>query len=212
VTEFRFGNGDRVRVELDRQVPQDPEDERRDGSQATIMGVITKAQIDGYRAQFDDGYVTFIYEHEAVDPAAPEDRPPRQRLQLCHACGSITPYDFWTLWRGNPETGVIEPAPVGWSDPIERCPVCSWDHIDDDSGPGVLDGDFETLARERAMVAPDFGESWVEAANGHEIVRVYVCACGYSRAHGGRCRSHPYPARAMGPEMVPHEIVIGSTG
>lgn len=32
-------------------------------------------------------------------------------------------------------------------------------------------------------------------------MKVYECECGYRSLQGGRCRSHPYPARAMGPNM-----------
>lgn len=35
-----------------------------------------------------------------------------------------------------------------------------------------------------------------------KAIRVWRCECGYaSVTRGGRCRSHPYPARAMGPDM-----------
>jgi hypothetical protein len=36
---------------------------------------------------------------------------------------------------------------------------------------------------------------------------VWTCECGYRSLTGGRCRSHPYPARAMGPEMTPVQVV-----
>lgn len=65
MTDFRFDMNDRVRVVLDRQV-QDPEDKARDGREATIDGIVSQAQIDGYRVRFDDGYQTFVYEREAV--------------------------------------------------------------------------------------------------------------------------------------------------
>ena len=40
--------------------------------------------------------------------------------------------------------------------------------------------------------------------------KLYVCACGYRSTMPGRCRSHPYPARAMGPEMEAVEVVRAS--
>lgn len=39
------------------------------------------------------------------------------------------------------------------------------------------------------------------AWKGAAPVKVYECECGYRSLQGGRCRSHPYPARAMGPNM-----------
>lgn len=37
--------------------------------------------------------------------------------------------------------------------------------------------------------------------------RIYECECGYRSLSPGRCRSHPYPARAMGPEMREVELI-----
>lgn len=36
-----------------------------------------------------------------------------------------------------------------------------------------------------------------------EVITIYQCSCGYRSLRPGKCRSHPYPARAMGPEMKP---------
>lgn len=33
------------------------------------------------------------------------------------------------------------------------------------------------------------------------VLVVYECDCGYKSLSAGRCRSHPYPARAMGPQL-----------
>lgn len=32
-------------------------------------------------------------------------------------------------------------------------------------------------------------------------VRIYCCTCGYRSLQKGKCRSHPYPLRGMGPDM-----------
>lgn len=35
------------------------------------------------------------------------------------------------------------------------------------------------------------------------MLTLYVCECGYQSLTPGRCRSHPLPARAMGPDLTP---------
>lgn len=37
-------------------------------------------------------------------------------------------------------------------------------------------------------------------------ITAYACSCGFRSMAPGPCRSHPYPCRAMGPEMVPLAI------
>jgi len=38
-------------------------------------------------------------------------------------------------------------------------------------------------------------------------MKIYVCECGYRDVRPGKCRSHPYPCRAMGPPMQEVEII-----
>lgn len=47
-----------------------------------------------------------------------------------------------------------------------------------------------------------------DAENDTPMLTVYTCAtCRYVSVTPGRCRSHPYPMRGMGPPMVPVEVV-----
>jgi len=39
--------------------------------------------------------------------------------------------------------------------------------------------------------------------------KLFVCECGYYSTQGGKCRSHPFPARAMGPPMQEIEVIPG---
>jgi hypothetical protein len=42
---------------------------------------------------------------------------------------------------------------------------------------------------------------------------IYVCDCGYLSMTPGKCRSHPYPCRAMGPELTKVEVApVGDDG
>jgi hypothetical protein len=82
---------------------------------------------------------------------------------LCCNCGVITPYADWTAWFRDPEydgpevEAPLTPAPMGWQDPIMRCPSCSWDHVDDDSGPGIYDGTKAAMLAERTrLVVADY--------------------------------------------------------
>jgi hypothetical protein len=40
-----------------------------------------------------------------------------------------------------------------------------------------------------------------------DSIRVYECTCGYRSLQLGKCRSHPYPMRGMGPQMTEHIYV-----
>lgn len=35
---------------------------------------------------------------------------------------------------------------------------------------------------------------------------IYVCECGFLSMTPGKCRSHPFPCRAMGPELTKVEV------
>jgi hypothetical protein len=66
---LRFGVGDSVVVRLtDTTGSPDPAADRaHDGQRAIVVEGITKAQADGYKVRFADGYEAYIYEHEAVE-------------------------------------------------------------------------------------------------------------------------------------------------
>jgi hypothetical protein len=80
---------------------------------------------------------------------------------LCFNCGFITPVEKWTYWiwddKGNEKIAV----PEGWHI-FARCPVCQWDHTDDDSNPGYLDGLISVLCVERQEALEDWGDRWKE--------------------------------------------------
>ncbi len=90
---------------------------------------------------------------------------------LCCNCGVITPQREWTYWQ-RPDTDDWKedewrPSRPDEGDPMMRCPSCQWEHVDDDSNPGVYDGSLAELAyeRERLLADPVFAELWT--ANSH---------------------------------------------
>lgn len=80
---------------------------------------------------------------------------------LCCNCGGVAPADYFEALRWDDE-GELVPAPDGWEDPILRCPVCRWEHTDDDSNPGLYDGTFDEMQKQRAELAADlsYAELW----------------------------------------------------
>jgi hypothetical protein len=81
---------------------------------------------------------------------------------LCFNCGFITPYTRWEQWNWDEEGDNLIPAPEGEEAFYERCPVCLWDHWDDDSNPGIMDGKREELENERKNAIEDWGDRWKE--------------------------------------------------
>lgn len=81
---------------------------------------------------------------------------------LCCNCGFITPYELWTFWKWEDEGDEqkMVPAGKGDMDPICRCPVCKWDHTDDDSNPGIIDGTYDDCVKERPRQAEMFEDLW----------------------------------------------------
>lgn len=81
---------------------------------------------------------------------------------LCFNCGFITPALKWYLWHWDEEGNNEIEAEPGYQDPTCRCPVCSFDHRDDDSGPGIMDGQRTTLMVERERAQGEWGDLWKE--------------------------------------------------
>jgi hypothetical protein len=79
---------------------------------------------------------------------------------LCFNCGGIAPYTDWTFWEYDDDGLFLVPFAPGGSDPIERCPHCKWNHIDDDGNPGIQDGTREELLHERERWARDAFYEW----------------------------------------------------
>lgn len=80
---------------------------------------------------------------------------------LCMACGEISPHDKWTQLRYD-ESGEPVAAIPGESDPIERCPICRWDHVDDSGNPGIYDGERDHLVAERRLQEADYKDGWLD--------------------------------------------------
>lgn len=80
----------------------------------------------------------------------------RDYFYLCYACGAIRPHAWWTFWKREPEEGdTWIPSRAGDSDPMCRCPECGWEHVDDDSSPGLYDGTLAEMVAERAVLEAD---------------------------------------------------------
>ncbi len=102
-------------------------------------------------------------------PAAPVEggagEVERDYEYLCGECGSITPADSWAALIHDDDGNEV-PAPIGWSDPHLRCPVCREVQADDDNGPGVWAGTREAMEAERAGLLADdeapYAEWWAD--------------------------------------------------
>lgn len=85
---------------------------------------------------------------------------------LCFNCGGIAPQDDFAMLKWD-DDGDLVPIESGDYDPILRCPVCQWNHTDDDSNPGLGDGDGrgtrEACEAERVEALADFGDAWADA-------------------------------------------------
>lgn len=87
---------------------------------------------------------------------------PEDYHYLCFNCGFITPYAKWYFWHWDDEGNAEVEAEVGYMDPTCRCPVCLFDHRDDDSGPGFLDGKHASLMVERERAQEEWSDLWKE--------------------------------------------------
>lgn len=83
---------------------------------------------------------------------------------LCFNCGFITEFEKWEMLKWDEEHLNLIPSPEGEDDPICRCPVCKWDHIDDDSNPGIMDGTHGSLCVERERAKDGWQDLWAETA------------------------------------------------
>lgn len=82
---------------------------------------------------------------------------------LCFECGSMTVVRAWSFWKRDIDgDGDLIPAEDGDMDPICRCPTCGWDHVDDDSNPGIADGTRADVEAERKRALADWGDHWDE--------------------------------------------------
>lgn len=80
---------------------------------------------------------------------------------LCFNCGSITPVCEWAMFHYT-EDGKRRAPGKGETDPVCECPVCLWEHIDDDGNPGIIDGTREQCEAEREGALEQWGEGWAE--------------------------------------------------
>lgn len=91
----------------------------------------------------------------------------RDYWSLCLACGVASQEDEWTYWqREDTEDGLDlrwRPSLDGEGDPMMRCPSCGWEHVDDDSGPGIFDGTRFEVATYRREQEHDYADMWAEA-------------------------------------------------
>lgn len=80
-------------------------------------------------------------------------------------------------------------------------------------GGEELDGTFEC--------SPETWEAFAEAAEDKDVpeagetLTIFTCpadSCRFTSMTPGPCRSHPYPLRAMGPEMVETKVRVISRG
>jgi hypothetical protein len=79
---------------------------------------------------------------------------------LCLNCGAINRFTDWSFMKRDYETGALVPVSENDYDPICICPGCGWEHVDDDSNPGIYDGSLAELAAERERLAPEYAELW----------------------------------------------------
>ena len=84
---------------------------------------------------------------------------------LCWNCGFVTPFSKWRLMKWDIEAEEADaplmiPVEDGDSDPICVCPVCEWEHEDNDSGPGILDGTYQEMVSERQKSEGKWIEHW----------------------------------------------------
>jgi DNA-directed RNA polymerase subunit RPC12/RpoP len=87
----------------------------------------------------------------------------RDYSYLCGNCGKITLAGSWEALVRDDEGEYLIPAPDGWMDPVIRCPACSFDHTDDDSGPGVWDGTRLEVHRIRRDLLAEKDGVWADA-------------------------------------------------
>lgn len=103
----------------------------------------------------------------SVAPAAAGfiERKSAPLFAVCFNCRAISPESEWTYWQRDDEDGWRRSEP-GESDAMCKCPKCRWEHVDDDSGPGMDTGTFAEMQAERALVItryPDLAEEWPDA-------------------------------------------------
>jgi hypothetical protein len=79
---------------------------------------------------------------------------------LCCNCGTITLERSWTYWQRDEETWEWRPSRDGEGDPMCKCPECEWEHIDDDSNPGLYLGSLQEMHAERETIRDDYTEFW----------------------------------------------------
>lgn len=79
------------------------------------------------------------------------------RFTLCGNCGTILHDDAFEYLKHEEDGDHLVPVEPGDMDPIVHCPVCRFEHSDDDSGPGMWGGSFVTMNTERAQCLRDTG-------------------------------------------------------
>lgn len=86
------------------------------------------------------------YLSEPTDPAT--------LYSLCGNCWVITQSSSWAHYVRDAD-GVIM-APADEEDPaFSNCPNCNYSHVDDDSDPGVWEGNFDQMESEREENMPE---------------------------------------------------------
>lgn len=87
---------------------------------------------------------------------------------LCVNCGTITLERSWTYWQGEDDADGNgthwRPSEHGEGDPMCKCPECGWEHVDDDSGPGLYLGSLQAMHAEREALRDDLEDDWLSVA------------------------------------------------
>ncbi len=87
-------------------------------------------------------------------------------FSLCGECGTISHVDAFEYLTRDLDTDRLRPTRLGEQDPVIRCPICRYDHRDDDTGC-LWSGTFAQMNQERAdCLNPvgrydyDYSEDW----------------------------------------------------
>lgn len=102
--------------------------------------------------------------------STPSHGRPEVQSALCFACGVVSLESEWQMFVSDqdadefvPFTLSVEDAEargLDTSDPMMRCPVCGWLHVDDDGNPGMFFGSPSECRDERAVHAASDGPAW----------------------------------------------------
>lgn len=83
---------------------------------------------------------------------------------LCGNCGGVAHWESFRAFLRDDETGEyyeLNPG-VKCTDPMLKCPKCGWEHVDDDSNPGLWGGTRLSVQRERASLLAEPDGPWAD--------------------------------------------------